>query len=92
MESAPAGKARVCGSFTRGECYRAERVGRVQQVLHTKQDLLDGDAGLPGLLLVENAQTHGPRWIDVGVEKACGKPALRGLGAIMVSVLKVACR
>ena len=92
MESAPAGKARVCGSFTRGECYRAERVGRVQQVLHTKQDLLDGDAGLPGLLLVENAQAHGPRWVDVGVEKACGKPALRGLGAIMVSVSKVARR
>jgi hypothetical protein len=26
------------------------------------------------------------------VEKACGKPALRGLGAIMVSVSKVARR
>ena len=37
------------------------------QLLDTCQDLLDSDAALPVLLVVENAQADGPRGVDVGM-------------------------
>jgi len=34
------------------------RVGIVEKVLDTQEDLLDGDGWLPGLFLVQNRQAH----------------------------------
>ena len=55
------------------------RVGIVEQVLDAQQDLLDGDGGLPALVLVQDAETHSARGEDVGVEERWRKLALRRL-------------
>merc|ERR1740129_996678 len=39
------------------------------EVLDPEQDLPDGDGGLPVLVLVQDAEAHRPRGIDVGVEQ-----------------------
>lgn len=44
-------------------------VGIVQKVLDAKQNLLDGDGGLPSLLLVQNRQADGATGVDVRVEQ-----------------------
>lgn len=41
----------------------------VQQILDAAEDLLDRDRGLPSLLLVQDRQANGARWVDIGVEK-----------------------
>lgn len=45
------------------------RVWVVQQVLHAQQDLLDGNGGLPPLLLVQDRETDRAGRVDVGVEE-----------------------
>ena len=44
-------------------------VGVVEEVLDAEEDLLDGDGGPPVLLLVQDAETHCARWVDIGVEQ-----------------------
>lgn len=44
-------------------------VGVIEEVLDAQKDLLDGDGGLPGLVLVQDAETHGAGGVYVGVEK-----------------------
>lgn len=41
----------------------------IQQVLHAKQDLLDGDGRLPALLLVQDGQADCAGGVDVRVEE-----------------------
>lgn len=47
----------------------------VEQRLNSQQDLLDGDGGAPALVFVEDAETHGARRVDVGVEERRDKLA-----------------
>lgn len=44
-------------------------VGVVEQVLNTKQDLLDSNRRLPTFLLIQDRKTDCARWVDVRVEK-----------------------
>ena len=63
----------------------APEVGRVQQLLHGREDPADGDRRRPsghaaevrGDVLLEHAQAHAPRLADVGVEESAGHPRLR---------------
>lgn len=41
----------------------------VEQVLHAEENLLDGDCGLPRLVLVQDGQADRSGWVDVGVEQ-----------------------
>lgn len=45
------------------------RVGVIQEVLDTQQDLLNRNRRFPRLLLVQNRKTDGSRGVDVGVEE-----------------------
>lgn len=44
-------------------------VGFVEQILDAEQDLFDGDRRAPVLVLVEQRQANGARWIHVRVEQ-----------------------
>lgn len=44
-------------------------IGVVQEILDSEEDLLDGDGGFPGFVLVENAEADGARGVDIGVEE-----------------------
>merc|ERR1740121_633761 len=44
---------------------RRGRVGVVEEVLDAEKDLADGDCWLPILVLVQDAQAHGARRVDV---------------------------
>ena len=62
---------------------RTLRVRGVEQVLDPEEDLLEGDAWLPGLLRVEDREAHGAARVDIRVEKAGWELAFRrGVGVI----------
>src|SRR5699024_8856139 len=62
-------------------------VGLGQQFLNAQQDLLHSDRGSPVLFLVQQRQTHGSRWVNVGVKKWRFELALR-LGRRVI-ILKI---
>lgn len=41
----------------------------IQEILDTKEYLLDGNRWLPAFFFVENRKTNSARWVDIGVEK-----------------------
>ena len=41
----------------------------VQEVLDSQQDLLDGDGGLPSVVLIQDGQTHRSRGVHIWVEE-----------------------
>ena len=76
---------------------RALLIGVVHQVLDAQEDLRtiegefaylrDGQAGAPVLVLVEDAQAHRPRGVDVGVEKHGRELALGRLVGVVLAEL-----
>mmetsp|Transcript_34846 Transcript_34846/g.93046 ORF Transcript_34846/g.93046 Transcript_34846/m.93046 type:complete len:208 (-) Transcript_34846:4-627(-) len=48
---------------------RRRRVGVVQEILDAEQNLPDGDGRLPIFILIQDAQAHRSRRVDVGVEE-----------------------
>ena len=63
-------------------------VGVVEEILNTKENLLDGDGGLPVLLLVENRQADSAGRVHVGVEQGRDEFAC-GLSALLMSEWRV---
>ena len=41
----------------------------LQQFLNSQQNLLDRDMRLPIFLFVQNGETYGARWVDVGMRQ-----------------------
>jgi hypothetical protein len=58
-----------------GLCGRI-RVGVVEQVLDAQGDLLNGDGGLPRLVIVEDGQADGTGRVDIGMEQRRDELAL----------------
>jgi len=71
------------GFFLRG----IVRVRVVQQVLDPEEQLLDGDAGLPALVLRQYAEADGAAGVDVGVEDDWRELTLGRLVRVLVAEL-----
>ena len=62
-----------------GVSFNLERifgVGFVQEFLDVEQYLLNSEMSAPALLLVQESQTDGAGWVDIGVEEWGHKPDL----------------
>ena len=63
-------------------------VRRIQQLLHSNQNLLDGDGRFPPLLFVQNAQAHLAGWIHVWMKESSRKRHPRRSRRVIVSKLQ----